>query len=411
MAAKAKKSNRNMKTTKKPVKKTSRVVTGRMQKKSRLEQLLGSRRSMLVIALLFAGVGTYFLAFSGATPSPNASRGLQYAGLKKIARGPCAGLYQDSAPTVTPDHKSKACVHPDPGPAGVDVQERAKKVDAELAALAQNEKDHPPQAANPNNPQSTTAADVSYGGSLSAVNGNLQPCANAGAQNTYAIRLVYVYKAGNPNRFAAVNDGLRAIAHRVNGVMYYSSLQNGGDPRQIRFVTNDDCTLQIGQNAISGDINDFGNIKKQLKAQGRTNPYHKFLVWVDGGTGCGIGDVYVDSRPGQENYNNLGGMFAVVWKGCWNYAEPHEVMHTLGTVQTSAPHATGGLHCWDLHDVMCYDDGSRNSTMRILCDSTVNVWRYDCGKNDYFNSRLPVGSSNYLYNHWNVANSRFLVHY
>ena len=44
----------------------------------------------------------------------------------------------------------------------------------------------------------------------------------------------------------------------------------------------------------------------------------------------------------------------------------HEVLHTLGAVQPSAPHFSGGAHCYQLFDVMCYTprDGTSDGFLR-----------------------------------------------
>ena len=44
----------------------------------------------------------------------------------------------------------------------------------------------------------------------------------------------------------------------------------------------------------------------------------------------------------------------------------HEVLHTLGAVQPSAPHFSGGAHCYEIYDVMCYTprDGTVDGFLR-----------------------------------------------
>jgi hypothetical protein len=89
----------------------------------------------------------------------------------------------------------------------------------------------------------------------------------------------------------------------------------------------------------------------------------------------------------------------------------HEVLHTLGAVQPSAPHFSGGAHCYQLYDVMCYTpkDGTLDVFLRDceLSREAPNPGKpLDCGGDDYFNASPAPGS--YLAAHWNVYNSGFL---
>ena len=100
-----------------------------------------------------------------------------------------------------------------------------------------------------------------------------------------------------------------------------------------------------------------------------TRSDRKYLVWVDAAVGiCGLGEVYGDTRPGQENRNNRGPSYARVDTPCWQYAELHEIFHNLGAVQRDAPHPSAAWHCTDEADVMCYDDdGSGPTVMTVVC--------------------------------------------
>jgi hypothetical protein len=89
----------------------------------------------------------------------------------------------------------------------------------------------------------------------------------------------------------------------------------------------------------------------------------------------------------------------------------HEVMHTLGAVQPSAPHFSGGAHCYEIYDVMCYTpkDGTADVFVRNceIISALPNPGKpLDCGEDDYFNPTPARGS--YLATHWNVYDSGFL---
>jgi hypothetical protein len=83
-------------------------------------------------------------------------------------------------------------------------------------------------------------------------------------------------------------------------------------------------------------------------------------------------------------------------------------MHNLGGVQDSAPNSSGGFHCIDEYDVMCYRDSSHSPQMRYDCpDPLEDETQFDCGHQDYYNTD-PLADS-YLANFWNAANNQFLT--
>jgi hypothetical protein len=101
----------------------------------------------------------------------------------------------------------------------------------------------------------------------------------------------------------------------------------------------------------------------------------------------------------------------------------HEVSHTLGAVQQSAPNSSGTTaggapagHCADEWDLMCYSDGgSVPPFVDSNCDGAATLppdpygpdfEAWDCNKDDYFNT-APAGGS-YLDTHWNLADSTFV---
>lgn len=87
----------------------------------------------------------------------------------------------------------------------------------------------------------------------------------------------------------------------------------------------------------------------------------------------------------------------------------HEIMHTIGGVQITAPHSntpnyTNGSsgHCSDEYDRMC-----EQGTMQYICKDSSHNSRFDCNHDDYYSTNPPAGS--YLATHWNTANSAFLI--
>lgn len=365
-----------------------------------------------VIALV-AGIGIYSIIFSSAltpthVPADNPGRGLYYSRLHVAASGPCTGL-EEAANNGT----KVACGHIDPGPATIDVRARDQQVDKDLAAQVAHDKTSPPLAsdASPATVDGTQAGgyDVGTANSLSAITGRQQPCVGTGTDGS-RVQLIYAYYYAYANRISLFAPGAVSIAQRTNAVMYNSSVNGGGTStnggtRQIKYVTDSACNISVRAVAISGDINSVSNIENQLKAKGFNSNSRKYLTWIDGGSGCGYGQNWVDSSPGSTNANNIYTAYAYVWHPCWNYVEPHELMHSLGTVMLTAPHHTKYYHCYDQHDIMCYDDGS-GIAMRQVCTNSYSIWLYDCNHDDYFAPKPVAGT--YIASHWNTANSSFL---
>jgi hypothetical protein len=184
--------------------------------------------------------------------------------------------------------------------------------------------------------------------------------------------------------------------------------------RHVRFVTtgtpDTGCTAKVVQVVVAkGATADFDSTIAAVRAAGYDADTRKYLMWVDATVYCGIAEVYSDSRPTADNFNNgYASQFARIDSACWgfgNSVEAHELTHTLGAVQGDAPHHTLYGHCYDEYDRMCYDDGSRLA-MHEVCPKARDSL-LDCGADDYF-STSPVPGS-YLATHWNTADSRWLI--
>jgi hypothetical protein len=321
-----------------------------------------------------------------ASPSP--FRGLVYTGLSLGRKGSeCDGAFE----ARSADGRSLGCSHgPDPAPPGTDV--RRGRSDAQVAADA-----------SPRTADDTRSAALSLGRVGCIADGIL------GSR----VQAVYAVPADRPDRSATVIPAIRATyAPRVDWQFNQSAAETGSEAH-VRFVTEPDaagtgCQLSVVIAHLSATGDDsFSNTVTELKALGLNRSDRKYLVWTDSDVLCGVGSLYSDSRPGLSNLNNgYAPMFARVDSGCWDYAEGHELMHTLGAVQTGAPHATTAGHCWDEPDEMCYDDGS-GATMVTVCTGR-NGALFDCNHDDYFYAGVPP-APNWLATHWNTFNSSWLL--
>lgn len=221
------------------------------------------------------------------------------------------------------------------------------------------------------------------------------------------VQAIYARAADVPDRFADVRPLFGQYAADADYRIHRAAGETGGG-RRIRYVTTSgsSCQLEVARATLTRTGDDsFTNTISELRGQGFDRSDRKYLVWVDAAVGiCGVAQMYRDDRPGGDNANERGGMFARVDAPCWGYAEDHELLHTFGAVQWTAPNTSNAGHCVDENDVMCYAD---SSTTQLVdrCPSAPR-WHIDCGANDYFHASPPSGS--YLAQRWNSANSSWL---
>src|SRR5205085_6609671 len=164
----------------------------------------------------------------------------------------------------------------------------------------------------------------------------------------------------------------------------------------------------------AGSMASFGATISAVQALGYNLAGRKYLMWADATSLCGIASLYTNDSASQSNPNNGAyPQYARVDAGCWGFGdgstghsvEAHELLHTLGGVQGSAPHATTAGHCWDESDTMCYADGGGHAMVQV-CPS-AQEYLLDCNSDDYFSTYPEPGS--YLAGHWDAADSRFLI--
>ena len=244
------------------------------------------------------------------------------------------------------------------------------------------------------------------------------------------VELLHVVSEKNKGRKTDAAK-LQSIAVGAAKILEESSRRHGGTPKTIRFVHDKNCVPTVKKVVVpdpffygttsKDGIKDYvypawAGITGWLTNQGYRHFNRKYVLFVDGSVGniCGLGSNWHDHEPGLKNTHNWIGGFAYIGQEdgnsivkCWtSHTVAHELLHTLGAVQNSAPNATGHAHCTDEWDIMCYTDQS-GKKMRTVCSSREWNDLADCGGDDYFNPKPAKGS--YLHNYWNTYNSRFLA--
>lgn len=315
-------------------------------------------------------------------PENDPERGLIYDGLEVATAGPCRGLLTPKNPA--PDSRD-LCTHgPDPTPAF-------------------------PPALN------AAAPLLPIQDRMIGLSNPLAQCDGDGVTGP-RVQVVYARASDRPNRFtnAAVLKRLRVGASYADETIRVSGLRTGAD-RRIRFVHDGACRVTI-ENAIiaPSEDNEFGATANALDALGFNRTDRKYLVFLDTASTderCGQGEISPHDIRQTNNLNNHGPSIAIVFSGCWDPEDnaisvgAHELLHNLGAVQLSAPNTSGGYHCVDEHDLMCYSDEPNFPQMVTRCP-TADRELADCNHDDYFSTGPDLG---YLANHWNAADNQFLI--
>ena len=228
----------------------------------------------------------------------------------------------------------------------------------------------------------------------------------------FRVQVLYVRGMSSPKLSDSLRQSIRGWVGEMDQIFQASAAETGPS-RNVRFVhdANDPCQPAVDDVAVTTSaLNDFDTMISQLEKKGYDEADRIYLSFVNANTYCGIGTLWNDDRAnGTANWNNFGPSYSRVDAGCWaGWIAAHEVMHNLGGVQLSAKNTSGGFHCIDEYDVMCYRDGPSSPSMRIDCNQVaLNTTRFDCRDDDYYNTNPVPGS--YLSNYWNPANSRFLI--
>lgn len=222
------------------------------------------------------------------------------------------------------------------------------------------------------------------------------------------LQAVYVTE-GSPSLAEADRSAIEVGMINVESIYRSSSISLSDQVLVPRWVHDPDCKPAIDVVVVpAGTLASFGSTIQALSAQGFNRPDRKYIMWADSATYCGIASVTLDES--KINNANDGGQpgYARTDRRCWGFqgsVVTHEVTHTLGAVLPTAPHSTEFGHCTDEYDIMCYVDGPSTS-LTVVCPATSSDMLLDCNNDDYFHPDPQPG--NWLFSHWNVADSSFL---
>lgn len=230
------------------------------------------------------------------------------------------------------------------------------------------------------------------------------------------VEVLYLHGPAAPAASSSRRTEITRWVEQVEWTVHESARRLGGR-RGVRWSTSS-CGVRVtSQRVGNGSLQDFDSMVEELRSLGYSRSDRTYLVFVDSDRYCGIATAPRDDRATGNRADSTVG-YARVDRGCWDVADrgfrsiaAHELFHTLGAVQASAPHGTAGAHCSDEHDLLCYDDGSGRGVQVVCRDDDngtsgagdQNDQLLDCRGDDYFNPSPRRGS--YLDRHWNTADS------
>jgi len=254
-------------------------------------------------------------------------------------------------------------------------------------------------------------------GTGSPLVGSIAPhCAHS---ETYSVDVVYAVPSDKTDHYAAALPVIRAGVAEL-AALYEGDAQATGGHALLRIECDATDQVVVDHRVLttpSGSTT-FTTIKTELMAAGHNDAKHKVLVYFDDDTGfpgiAGLGEAYGDDAhvvTNLSNGNTASPEFAETFypnaaggTGNPSFVFAHELGHTLGAVQGSAPDSTQAGHCIDGRAVMCYNDGGPRGSLYsgTTCASTPQI-AFDCNNDGYFNRCPDAGA--YLTDHWNIGNS------
>ncbi len=259
---------------------------------------------------------------------------------------------------------------------------------------------------------------------------------NATNNSSPKFKFYYVRAANEADRFDAVADQIQKSISTMHSFL----IEVSGGTRTLSLDLGTSCSAlhaDITSITLPGNAADYRDelgyidpdatidlLEQVSGVIGGPPRRHIFILdqFDPAGYMEGAGVMYLDDRAIPTNSNNNPGLVGYVATPAGSTDQPvmaalpevmlHEMTHTMGGVQDSAPNSTSAGHCVDGKDIMCYDDLSPEGAGyddNVCNPAAVHglAMAYDCNNDDYFNTSPASGS--YLATRWNVFNSKYLL--
>ena len=250
------------------------------------------------------------------------------------------------------------------------------------------------------------------------------PFCEGDGQSGSRVQAVYGHLEGQPNNYAANVATIRTMAAAMDDAYDMTAGQEGGSAHPRWAFDRGTCDFSVLDVALpAGAANDFNLTIQRLDQLGLLgNTQRKYIVWLDAeGSSNLVSQAVFDIDPDPETNRADGGQTSasvsqLARNGGWDtdgiggpvfrWGPQHELAHSLGAVNSAAPHAIAGGHCSDEYDAMCNGDVDNP-----VCGPTSAFFQlkilFDCNNDDYFAVNPAPGS--YPASNWNIYNSSFLV--
>jgi hypothetical protein len=215
-------------------------------------------------------------------------------------------------------------------------------------------------------------------------------------------QFLYLHRPGTPSGFAGDYAHLQQVIQAADATLNRESLASGGPTADYKVACDASGAPRIEE--LTTSATSFGDVALAALLAGFGTLGSRYAIFADDAVPyCGMGSLFPDDSRSALNLSVVSPGYAVIARRCWDGSTlMHELGHTQGAVQASAPHSTGsGGHCNQEIDVMCYspDGGDRNQGGSTTDCSDYE--RFDCGYDDYFDTAPEPGE--YLSSHWNLG--------